>query len=253
MTQMLSVLAGRGVQEAFPRIGNLTDAALQMLRCPPRQRWHVLALDDSCADELTQISTLCAPHIVAINFAAPSQKIPASADLTSTDLTSTDRTSADLASQLIEELPVTGLAVVDGDHPIAADLSSGAARIVRVGTSQACEWQIQQTVRSGWRANLTINGRELDLVVDSDWSETEVATTLAVAAELGLSSDECAAGFRRLRTYYEQHELLEHDSPSTVPVDGDRSPSEHDEVPPSVSGLRESDTTLPPGLKRKAC
>lgn len=224
-------LAGRmahTVEPAAP-LRSASQAALELLRTAGATEWNVYALAPESNSEVSEISHLCCPHVAVITSAHDEnnrqRKLAADTD--------------GLLS-VIAGLPDNGLVILHdiGDEVAEQVRQTSQAAVLTVGRNPACDWPIQTFQRGSDELRLVVRGERTCLAARADWSVEKMAVAYATARILGASRADLVAA---CDYWYEKSE-----------VHG-RNADRNMEVPPLVSGLRESETTLPPGLKRHAC
>jgi len=197
---------------------NSDEVAMQTILGGLSAQWDVVVVPAAIEEHLRRISDLCAPRIAVITSAAAGRMdLPA----------------------LLESLPRRGLALLSHDDAQLPELQTTSADIIRVSATADHERVLCARHENG-QITLAIDDQLVSGATSNSWSIDELRFAVLASQQLGFRSKRIAEGCRR------------------VLADGAAAQQGNDttktcKVPPLVSDLRESDTALPPGLKRWAC
>ncbi|WP_298867447.1 UDP-N-acetylmuramoyl-tripeptide--D-alanyl-D-alanine ligase, partial [uncultured Gimesia sp.] len=154
-------------------------------------QFAVLELGASAPGEIRELARLAQPEIGVITGIGPSHL---------EHFGSLDRT-ADAKGELFEELPETGLAILNGDDSFASQLiSKTATRILKVGLSEQNDLQaiaIQQTLDG---SSFQVDGTEFLLPLQGKHFIYSALFAIAIAKEFGFSNQDLVEGFRQIVT-----------------------------------------------------
>lgn len=112
------------------------------------------------------------------------------------------------------------------------------AEVLSIGRWSQCDWPVDWQAVGSDELRITMRGERLTVATRRDWDPAAVVLACATARILGATRPAIVAACDDCHQSLENHGRLH---------------AGNMEVPPQVSGLRESDTSLPPGLKRYAC
>jgi UDP-N-acetylmuramyl pentapeptide synthase len=217
------------------------ELALHLIHQAPTSLTTVIPFDSEEIQDFLAISDLCCPHVAVITSSPCGDQLR----------------SAEVTKSWLDSLPTGGCAVLIGsatDEPKAWDAGSGV-QVVRVGTTEGCDWRIKRVQRQGSLTLLETNHGYLTWSLWPEWPVTEVVAAYVASQIMGVHRKEFAEACESLS---EQTSAAGAVSPAIIsmedsPFQSLKCQSKKSKVPPLVSGLRESDTALPPGLKRFAC
>jgi hypothetical protein len=214
IAHLLQLIASRdGVLSGICR--SAEEVAMRTILGGLNADWDVLGVDAGVDDHLCRISDLCAPQVTVITAAANGRM--------------------DLPS-LISALPKNGQLLIANDESSWTHLDLATSQTIGSGD----ETRILSVRPSDDRLVLVVDGERYAIQTDRCLPLSDLGIVMTAARAMGFDTEQVIAACER---------LLQSRSESKAEMDMRKTCK----VPPLVSGLRESDAALPPGLKRWAC
>ncbi len=218
-------LAALTASRPSPLLRSRWELAVHCCRRPSLARAHTLQLDPATPWEISRLLPLCRPDILVIN--SPHKQSLSQPPRDGARQQPTPDAAPAFSSP-------TMLVVVDDDVRAHPDSFSLRQSFADQRPEQISRFAV--TRREGLRLDLAWNDERVELAALPEWTAVDVALALVVGQQLGYATTTIVAACQS---------LLVHGSAK----DGY---TNNKEVPLSVSGLRESESALPPGLKRLA-
>lgn len=102
--------------------------------------------------------------------------------------------------ELVESLPQSGLAVINGDDPhLAGQAGQAGCRVVRFGELPGNELRAAGVVYRNGRLEFTVEGQRYELAAPGRHALVSALAAVAVAREVGLTTGQIAEGLARFR------------------------------------------------------
>jgi UDP-N-acetylmuramyl pentapeptide synthase len=217
------------------------ELALYFLHRPARSGFSIVPMNSERIHDCSAISDLCCPHLAVINCSPCGNA----------------REAARRVKPWLEALPTDGIAILVSPPPdlILERRVTEEIQVIRVGMSETCDWRIDQVKPQGSKTQLELNKERIVWSLSPEWPLSDVVAAYVASHVLGFDRGEfmtaCDYLVRDGSNKSRSGPLSK--APVDVFEDGHELQTKKTRVPPLVSGLRESDTALPPGLKRFAC
>lgn len=171
-------------------IGNFNNqygVPLSLLQLGPAQEFAVLEVAASRREEIADLASIIHPEVGVITAIAP----------THLDTFGTIENIARTKGELLEAIPESGFAVLNGDDDLIRELASRAnCRVIFVGERRGndlvAEWV---KVENGW-LRFSIDRSEFDIPVIGRHHLTAAMVSVAVGREVDMTDEEIATGLR---------------------------------------------------------
>ena len=180
----LRSLPGGGTRSAANR-NNRFGVPLSLLEIAPLHRFAVVEIGASHVGEIAPLAALAAPRVAVLTGIGR-------AHLGTFGSAAAVRAEK---AKLFAALPADGLAVVNGDDPVARSVAAGCGRrAISVGTGPGCDVRAADFAHENGRLAFAVSGRRFRVPAAGRQFLPAALAALAVGRELGLEDETIAAG-----------------------------------------------------------
>ena len=186
-----ATLAGQRMGTRSPKnFNNHFGVPLSLLQIEPEHEFAVLELAASRCGEIRQLADIATPQIGVLTGIGPAHL----------DGFGSVEQVAQAKAELLEALPVTGLAVLAGDDPkVRAMAPRPRCRVVLVGQSADNDLRAEDISMRNDRLTFRVGSELFEVGIAGRHHVTGALAAIAVARELGIDSEHIAAGLRNFK------------------------------------------------------